>query len=247
MSAPDAPAAFMAADPSAAERIRSVLARAQSLSLTMDGHRHDLVGGHTIDDRGRLTLHPPAGSPPVTQAASAPGGAVAAALLEFTDIAATSVRDRVRARVTLSGRLTRTHDSGLRLDTERATLETAAGTVTVGRDELVLAEADPLAVHEAAMLTHLADAHDDVVTRLTRLAEPRLLHGVVRVQPLALDRHGITLRCEYARGHRDVRILFPAPVREPGQAGEQIRHLLAAARACPHHRRVPPARLTGRQ
>ncbi|ORT58077.1 DUF2470 domain-containing protein [Streptomyces sp. CB03238] len=242
MSAPDAPAA----DPTTAERIRSVLARAQSLTLTMDGHRHDLVGGHTIDDKGGLTLHPPAGSPPVTQAASAPGGAVAA-LLEFTDIAATSVRDRVRARVTLSGRLTRTDDPGLRLDTERATLETAAGTVTVGRDELVLAEADPLAVHEAAMLTHLADAHDDVVTRLTRLAEPRLLHGVVRVQPLALDRHGITLRCEYARGHRDVRVLCPDPVCEPGQAGEQIRHLLAAARACPHHRRVPPARLTGRQ
>lgn len=243
MNAADAPAA----GPTNAEQILSVLTRADSLTLTTDGSSYALVGLHTLDGRGRLRLRLPADSPLAAQAACAPRG-ILAALLEFTDIAPTAVRDRVRARVTLSGWLTpwgsaqKTNALELRLDPARATLGTTAGTVVVGLDELILAEADPLAAAESPTLAHLAGAHDDVVTRLTRLADPRLLHGVVRVQPLALDQYGITLRYEYARGQRDVRIVFPSRVREPAQAGEQIRQLLAAARACPNRRRAVSGR-----
>ncbi|MFJ1567979.1 DUF2470 domain-containing protein [Streptomyces erythrochromogenes] len=178
--------------------------------------------------------------------ACAPRGALAA-LMEFTDIAPVAVRDRVRARVTLSGRLTRsrqdaaTDDVDLRLDAARVTLATQEVTVKVALDELVLARPDPLAIDEGSLLTHLTDAHQDAVTRLTRLAEPWLLHGAVRVLPLAVDRYGITLRCEYARNQRDLRLPFPAPVSEASEVGEQIRLLLAAAQACPR-RRHPPAR-----
>ncbi|MEV3988468.1 DUF2470 domain-containing protein [Streptomyces sp. NPDC049837] len=230
MSAPHVPAPGPV--PSSAEHVRSVLARAVSLTLTTEGRQYDLIGAHAVDRKGRVTLHPPAESPLAAHAACAPRGALAA-LMEFTDIAPISVRDRVRAKVALSGWLTPAgppDDNRLRLDTARATLttvtDTATHTVDVGLDELARAEADPLAVDEAAMLTHLADAHQDVVTRLTRLAGPRLPHGVVRVQPLALDRYGITLRCEYATNHRDVRILFPAPAYEAAQAGDRIRELV---------------------
>jgi hypothetical protein len=235
--------AVPAAEPTTAEQVRSVLARADSLTMTTDGHRYDLVGLHTVDERGYVGLDLPADSPPAAQAAYAPRGALAA-LLEFTDVAPTAVRDRVRARVTLSGWLTPLHPPGtadrvaLRLDTARATLTTASGTVAAGLDEMVLAAADPLAEQEAALLTHLADAHPHEMARLTRLVDPRHLHGVLRVWPLALDRHGLVLRLEQARGHRDVRLAFRAPAHDAAQAGDRIQELLAATRTCGHRRRL---------
>lgn len=229
-------------EPTAAERIRSVLARAESLTVTTNGHRLDLVGRHVVDDKAQLRLRLPADSPLRPPAAGAPS-ATPAALVEFTDIAPTAVRERVRARVALSGWLTPTDpggdaDSGVghRLDIARASLETTSDIVAVRLDELVLATADPLAIEEAAMLTHLADAHPEAVAQLTRLADPRLLQGAVRVQPVALDRFGITLRCEYARSHCDFRFVFSTPVRGAAEAGDQIRMLLAAAQACPRRR-----------
>lgn len=93
------------AGPSNAERIRSVIAAAGSLSLTTDDNTYDLIAMHSVDDSGRLLLHAPADSPPAVESVCAPHG-VLAALLEFTDIAPAAVRDRVRARVTLAGRLT---------------------------------------------------------------------------------------------------------------------------------------------
>ncbi|WP_455356154.1 DUF2470 domain-containing protein [Streptomyces sp. SYSU K217416] len=223
-----------------AERIRSVLARAGSLTLVTEGHRCDLVGLHTVDDKGRLTLRLPTDSSPPSQALYAPSD-TPTTFLEFTDVAPTAVRDRVRARVFLSGWLTPTGPVGAagnshRVDLARATLETASGIAAVSLDELALAAVDPSAVAEAALLTHLADAHQDVVERLTRLADPRMLHGVVRVQPFSLDRYAITLRCEYAHGHSDLRLPFPTPLREAAELGDRIQGLLSAARICRHRR-----------
>lgn len=228
--------------PTAAECVRSVLARAVSLSLTTQGQDYDLIGMHSVGSKGLITLHPQADSPLTAQIEAAPRGSLAA-LLEFTDIAPTALRDRVRARVTISGWLTPADPEdgdALRLDLARVTLRTAAGTHDVGLDEFTLAEPDPLAVEEAAMLTHLADAHEEMVADLVALAGARLPHGVVRTMPLAVDRHGITLRCEYREGHCDLRLLFPATARDAAEAGEQVRRLLTTPR-CAHHRR-PSAR-----
>jgi hypothetical protein len=222
-----------------AEHVRSVLARAVSLSLTTDGQEYDLIGMHSVGGKGRITLHPGADSPLTAQAALAPRGSLAA-LLEFTDIAPTSLRDRVRARVTISGWLAPVGDDALRLDLARVTLRTATGSQDVGLDEFALAEPDPLAVEEAAMLTHLSDAHEDMVADLVVLAGSRLPHGVVRTLPLAVDRYGIALRCEYREGHCDLRLLFPATARDAAEAGERVRQLLTAPR-CAHHRH-PSAR-----
>ncbi|MFC5805140.1 DUF2470 domain-containing protein [Streptomyces formicae] len=240
--------------PSSAERIRTVLTGATSLTLTTHRRIYDLIDAHTVNSKGQLRLLPPGGSPLAAEVACAPRGSVAA-LLHFTDVAPTAVRDRVRARVTLSGWLSpagpdrpsdtdhATDGSGeadgyaLRLDTARATIETAEATATVGLDEVVLAEADPLAREEAALLTHLTDDHADVVAQLAALAGAYPLNGAVRVTPFALDRYGITLRCEYTRGHGDLRIVFPAPLTRAEQLGERIHQLLTAAHTCPHSRR----------
>lgn len=73
------------------------------------------------------------------------------------------------------------------------------------------------------MLLHMADRHRDAVDALTRLVDPAALHGVVRVHPLALDRHGLTLRLEHPRTHRDVRLPFPAPLADAAEAGPPSR------------------------
>ncbi|MFM9371706.1 DUF2470 domain-containing protein [Streptomyces sp. Da 82-17] len=232
-----------AADPelpeqTAAERVRSLLAQAVSLSLTTDGQDYDLIGMHSVGSKGQITLHPQPDTPLAAQIATAPRGTLAA-LLDFTDIAPTALRDRVRARVTISGWLTPADDGSLRLDLARVTLRTPTGTHEVGLDEYALAEADPLAVEEAAMLTHLADAHDDMVTDLLLRSGSRLPYGVRRTLPLAVDRHGITLRCEYREGHCDLRLLFPATARDAVHAGEQVRRLLTLPPPSPNcgHRR----------
>ncbi|MEW2635641.1 DUF2470 domain-containing protein [Streptomyces sp. NPDC048389] len=222
---------------SPAEQVRSVLARAVSLSLTTDGQEYDLIGMHSVGSKGRITLHPSTDSPLAVQAAAAPRGSLAA-LLEFTDIAPTALRDRVRARVTISGWLApggAGDGDTLRLDLARVTLRTAAGSRDVALDEFALADPDPLAVEEAAMLTHLCDAHEDMVADLVVLAGSRLPHGVVRTLPLAVDRYGISLRCEYREGHCDLRLLFPATARDAAEAGEQVRRLLTTPR-CAHQR-----------
>ncbi|MFC8914143.1 DUF2470 domain-containing protein [Streptomyces sp. NPDC057116] len=228
-------------EPTEAERVRSVLSAARSLTVVSHGYRCDLVGAHRLDERGRLTLRLPAGGHLAAAVAHAPRGDLAA-MLQFTDVAPTAVRDRVRARVTLSGWLTGggaepgTDGVALRLDPVRVTLHTGDDVVFVGLDELVLAEPDPLADHEAGLLLHLTDDHPDAVARLTRLVEPHHLHGVRRVTPVAVDRYGITLRLEHAGAHHDVRLPFTPALREPTEFGDRVQALLTAARACPRRR-----------
>jgi hypothetical protein len=107
--------------------------------------------------------------------------------------------------------------------------------VVVGLEEFAAAAPDPLATAEARLLTHLADCHGDAVERLTRLVDAGSLYGAVRVRPLAVDRHGLTLRIERVRSHGDVRLPFHAPADTVAQLTERVHVLLtqAAAAACP--------------
>lgn len=238
-----------AAEPTCAEKVRTVLAAADSLTVLTHARDYDLLGAdlHTVDEEGGLLLHVPGDSLLAAEAASAPHGALSV-LLKFTDVAPTAVRERVRARVTLAGWLAqdrrpgipRTDDTvGLRLDTAHVSLETASGPASVGLDELALARPDALAPYEAGMLTHLVDDHGDVVAVLTRLIDRRLVHRATRVLPVALDHHGLTLRLEHATGHHDVRLPFPAPAQDPAQVGDRVQALLAVARSCPRRRSSP--------
>lgn len=232
--------------PTDAERVRSVLAAAHSMTVVTDGQRTEIRHLDGTDPLGRLHLHP-----------AEPGGCAEhrpAIRLEFTDIAPTPVRDRVRARVTLVGRLLTPYaDEGSEstcVEFDRAVLETADGARSyVGLDELDAARPDPLASYEAGMLTHLLDDHAELVTLLLRLVRPQPAAGaqpeagagsaVLRALPLAMDRYGITLRLEERRGHRDVRIPFPSPLDDVEQSGAQIQALFSAARRSSHRNTLP--------
>jgi uncharacterized protein DUF2470 len=221
------------AAPGAAERARSVLATAWSCAVTGEWGREELLGAHTVTGDGRLLLRVPEDSALAAAAVCAPRGEPSA-VLEFADVAPVPVRDRIRTRLWLSGRFTPVGDS-LALCPTRVVLGRRCGTTVVDAHEFHSAVPDPLAVSEARLLTHLADAHPDAVERLTRLVAPAALQGAVRVQPLAVDRHGLTLRVERARAQGDVRLPFHAPADTVAQLMERIQALLTrAAGVRPH-------------
>ncbi|MFJ7591986.1 DUF2470 domain-containing protein [Streptomyces sp. NPDC097617] len=228
-----------AARPTDAERIRSILTAAHSMNVVTDGLRSEVRHLDGSDPMGRLHLHP-----------AEPGGESEhrpAIRLEFTDVAPTPVRDRVRARVTVLGRLLTPYtdladDSGVNstcMEFDRAILETSEGRWHVGLEELDSACPDPLAPYEAGMLTHLLDDHHDLVTLLLRLVQPLPTSTVLRALPVAMDRYGITLRLEERRGHRDVRLPFPSPLDDVEQAGTQIQALFSTARRNSHRNTLP--------
>ncbi|MFJ3837435.1 DUF2470 domain-containing protein [Streptomyces sp. NPDC090054] len=243
MRLPGAPAATPPARPTEAERVRSILAAAHSMTVVVDGVRSEvrqLDGGDVL---GRFHLHPAA---PAAGHSTPADDDRPAIRLEFTDIAPTPVRDRVRARVTVLGHLLTPYadensaagDSTC-VEYGRAILETSEGTSYIGLEELDEAWPDPLAPYEAGMLTHLLDDHPELVTLLLRLVRPLPSAVVVRALPLALDRYGITLRLEERRGHRDVRLAFPSPLDDVEQSGAQIQALLSAARRRSHRNTLP--------
>jgi hypothetical protein len=221
------------AAPGAAERARSVAAVAWSCAVTTDGVREEYVGAHTMTDDGAVRLVVPDDSGLFAAALCAPRQEPCA-LLEFADVAPVPVRDRIRARLWLSGRLVPSEDA-LLFRPARVVLRQGSGPVTVDLDEFAAARPDPLAGAEAHLLTHLADAHPDAVERLSRLVRPESLHAATRVAPLAVDRHGLTLRIERTRAHGDVRLTFHTPADDVGQLTERMHALLAqaGAAACP--------------
>ncbi|WBO69127.1 DUF2470 domain-containing protein [Streptomyces camelliae] len=221
------------AAPGAAERARSVLAAAWSCAVTADGAREEYVGAHTVTDEGAVRLAVPDDSALLTAAVCAPRQEPSA-VLEFADVAPVPVRGRIRARLHLAGWFAA--DAGeLLLRPTRVVLRQSSGAVVVGLDEFAAARPDPLVAAEARLLTHLADAHPDAVERLTRLVRPESLHAATRVLPLAVDRHGLTLRIERPRAHGDVRLPFHAPADDVAQLTERMHALLARASAagCP--------------
>ncbi|MFJ5216944.1 DUF2470 domain-containing protein [Streptomyces sp. NPDC088354] len=216
--------------PSSAERIRSVLASAHSMTVVTGHGRAEVSRPTAADLAGHLHLHPLDTALPRPESVPA--------TLEFTDVAPTPVRERVRARVTVTGRLAAPYRADAAdsqcLEFAQAVLETEDGRSTVALEELVAAAADPLATCEAGMLTHLVDDHQELVPLLMRLVRPVPAPGAQRVLPLAVDRYGITLRIEYPRVHRDVRLPFASPLDSADQAGGRIQALLSGARRSSH-------------
>ncbi|MDF3298929.1 DUF2470 domain-containing protein [Streptomyces tropicalis] len=222
-----------AAAPGTAVRARSVLAAAWSCAVTAEGGREEFVGAHSVTADGRILLSVPEDSPLRVAAVCAPRGEPSA-VLEFADVAPVPVRDRIRARLWLAGWCAM-GEGRLVFHPTRVVLREPSGAVLVDRDDFAAAAPDPLTAAEARLLTHLADAHPDAVERLTRLVGADALFGAVRVRPLALDRHGLTLRIERARGHGDARLPFPAPADDVAQLTERLHALLARAgtASCP--------------
>ncbi|MFJ8474596.1 DUF2470 domain-containing protein [Kitasatospora sp. NPDC094011] len=227
-------------EPTTADRVHSLLSATSSLTVRALGERHDLDAPVSVHG-SRLRLCLPLDAPLTTAAAGATDGL--AVVLDVTDVSPVAVRHRVRARLTLAGRLHLAHlaDDGLgvhlRVDVAHAVLSTPYGTSALTAEDLVRAVPDPLARHEAALLTHLADDHADALDLLTRLLDPALLTGNPDVRPLALDRHGLVLRLDHPHGHRDVRLVFPEPACDTEDFGHRMHALLSAAEhGLPAHR-----------
>ncbi|MFE3877879.1 DUF2470 domain-containing protein [Kitasatospora sp. NPDC059146] len=221
-------------EPTTAERVRSLLSATSSLTVRALGEHHDLDTPVSVHG-SRLRLRAPLDAPLVAALAGATATDGLAVVLDVTDVSPVAVRDRIRGRLTLAGRLHLAHlaDDGLsvhlRVDVAHAVLATPYGTGALTAADLSLAAPDPLARHEAALLTHLADDHADALDLLTRLLDPALLTHGPAVRPLALDRHGLVLRLDHSHGHRDVRLVFPEPARDTEDFGHRMHDLMAAA------------------
>ncbi|MET8539423.1 DUF2470 domain-containing protein [Kitasatospora sp. NPDC004799] len=227
-------------EPTTAERIHSLLSTTSSLTVRALGEHHHLDTPVSVHG-SRLRLRTALDDPLTSAAAGASDGL--AVVLDVTDVAPVAVRDRVRARLTLAGRLHLAHlaDDGLgvhlRVDVAHAVLATPYGTGAITAGDLALASPDPLARHEAALLTHFADDHAEALDVLTRLLDPAVLTHDPEVRPLALDRYGLVLRLDHPHGHRDVRLVFPEPARDTDDFGHRMHELLAAAQyGLPVHR-----------
>lgn len=153
-------------------------------------------------------------------------------MVQLTELSPVSTRERVRARVSLGGRLTPVSLPGaqgavtLRIDVSEVTLQEDGPRECVPVEQYRAAEPDPLLLGAAEQLQHLAAHHPEAVEVLTRLCSAHALIGVTRVTPVALDRYGIVLRVERLRGHRDVRLSFRERVASGAAAAVEMRHLL---------------------
>ncbi|MFJ4188382.1 DUF2470 domain-containing protein [Kitasatospora sp. NPDC089509] len=223
------------ARPSTAETTCTILSTATSAALTTAGRPAHPVRLVSVGHTGHLVLD----SPPDAALAHSLGAAPRqrlAAVVDITDLAANPVRERVRARLALRGRITLISGRLLGFAPATATLQQGSRTRPVELDDLARAEPDPLAAREAELLLHLADHHADLVDALTRRLGARELLGVVRVLPLCLDRHGIVLRLERARDHQDVRLPFRTTLDDPRDTGKRLQELLVRTRAGHYHR-----------
>jgi hypothetical protein len=231
------------AGPSAAERVRSVLAAADSLDLVVGDCRGRLIARHAVDAEGALTVRLPADSLSADGLLAAVLASGVDASAEFTDIAPVALPNRVRAQLTLRGRL---HLAGrstgdtvvVRLDPSCVQLIEGAQFTLVNVHEVRVAAPDPLAQYESSMLLHLVSAHGDVVALLSRLLPMEYLLGVRMIHPLRMDRYGLVLRLERPGGERDVRLAFPTPLGDVSDAAVQMRILLERARLCSRRRRL---------
>jgi hypothetical protein len=230
-------------EPTPAEQLRSLLRTASSIDMVTAGdrvgagRRVSLLDSHTFDLDGRLLVAVPGDS---ALAIDLYGGSTRVRI-EVTDVAPVAMRDRIRARAVLTGRLSVTAprapgDPGMALvtvlDLSGAELVERDAVTAVEPAQLAAAEPDVLASRESALLCHLVDAHADMVAWLSRLVPAGRLHGVRRVHPWRLDRYGIVLRLEFPSADREARLPFAAPLRDAEEAPTRMLELLARARTC---------------
>ncbi|MFF8729330.1 DUF2470 domain-containing protein [Streptomyces sp. NPDC015171] len=223
--------------PTAPERVRSILAAAHSMTVVCDGLQTEVRRLDGTGAMGRFHLHAP------SEEVEVPSGPRIPVRLELTDIAPAPVRDRLRARLTLTGLLGEPYDpqgtQSTCMEFGQAVLEDADGRAFVTLQELEATGLDPMATSEAGLLTHLMDDHRELVPLLLRLVRPLPDGGVLRALPVSIDRYGLTLRLEYPSGHRDVRIPFKTPVNHVDQFGIQMHALASAARRLSHAGHLP--------
>ena len=217
----------------------------------------DLVSGRTVAASGDILLLLPATSPVATAARHAAGEELPA-LLALTDVAPVALPHRIRGRAHVAGWLTALPDGDaaaagirppapndlaglcpetgttlLRLEVGEAATDDLWGAGHVEPEEFAAARIDPFARHEAALLQHLAAAHEDRLRSLCSLL-PEVCAmlpagGPPRVAPLSLDRFGLRVRLCHRGSFLDARFAFPEPVPDLTRLRREMRRLFEAA------------------
>ncbi|MBB5826811.1 DUF2470 domain-containing protein [Micromonospora carbonacea] len=226
------PATVAVAAGTPAERLRTLLVAADSVTLLTPTHRAELTGRHRVGPDGRLRVELPADSGAARELAREGD---LPAVVHAADLAPVPMPDRVRGRATLTGWLTveglrgRRPDLVAVLHLATAGITDTGGTTPVDPDAFATARPDPLAPAETELLRRLAtDA--STVEQLTGLVPARLRPADARIHLLRLDRAGIVLRVQApagstARAH-DVRLPFARPLRDPDQLDARLDALL---------------------
>ena len=99
----------------------------------------------------------------------------------------------------------------VRLDPGSAVLTDGDGCAALTPVDLAAARPDPFCRMEDHWLSHLEEAHPEVLIALARHLPPELGHCQgARVRPLGVDRCGLRLRVETPHRDHDVRLAFPA-------------------------------------
>ncbi|WP_406280111.1 DUF2470 domain-containing protein [Embleya sp. NBC_00896] len=232
--------------PRTADRARTLAAHATSATLDLPGDKdeHVIPAARAVEPDGSLLLLVPGETAAVVLTARED----VAAVLHLVDVAPVAVPHRVRAHCWIAGWLTiPTGDDAeeaavrlaeiapdptaspragtiVRLEVGEVLVDDLWGTGHVEPEDYADAEPDPLAVHEAEFLQHLAGAHAADLCRLATVAGAPACAD--RVAPVSLDRYGIRLRTGGPDQTCDVRFEFEAPVSGPRELGGALRRLL---------------------
>lgn len=242
--------------PSDAEVIQTACRRVREATLAVDGSDPVPISVVHLFESQAFTLVPTDSA--AMELAGGSGDGIPA-MLEITDCAPISLRERVRALIWLNGTLHRLpselerdlaveiasdHPDGglldlghgyslLRLQLSQAVIATGSGAAAVDADELAEAAPDPFWEYEHDWIAHLDADHADLVGQLARRLPRQLRNG--RVRPLGLDRFGIRLRIEGPHGDSDVRVPFTEPVHSISELSHALRNLAG----CPFINSLP--------
>ncbi|NKZ01866.1 DUF2470 domain-containing protein [Nocardiopsis alborubida] len=238
--------------PPPADRARSILARCGPVTVAAASDRFGETGDVRLEDvprhvhtDGAVSFLLPDGHP-LTSPRAEEGPVVMA---EFTDLSPVLMRDRVRAVLWVSGAVEVLEHTAARARAARlpeaatddrlleighgltmAVLRTALvvqsdhdGAHVLGPAELAAARPDPFCLWEEPWLRHLDQDHPDLVGDLLAAAPGAPRGG--RPRPLGVDRLGLRLRVEAARGYHDVHLPFTRPARTPDEVAVQVHRL----------------------
>ncbi len=236
------------------------MATAGSLLLIGDDWQAELAASHAVLPDGSLVLSVSALSPLGGRLVSARGGQVVAAVTELVPVA---VRQRVRARVSLHGTLSRLDPArlvGCEVEAVLGLLDLPVGelwSVSAERVDVAFGESDAGALpevadsgrHEVAPTEYrdcgpdpIADDEPAVLDELVRAGAAQRLAPLVglagtadRLVPVMVDSAGVTLRVESDVHHRDVRVAFPTVARWARDVPELLGALLERADAVAGH------------
>jgi Protein of unknown function (DUF2470) len=245
--------------PTGAERARSLALRGGTPSLVGTGRPEPVTPlVHHARADGSAVLLLPDHEPLLDRVRSGEPGV----MLELADRAPVDLREPVRGLLWITGWLwapepraarrmalqvadVRPHERLLelghgatlvRLDPGSAVLADGDGTAALSSVDLAAARPDPFCRLEDHWLSHLEEAHPEVLIALARHLPPELVRCPgARVRPLGVDRHGLRLRVEAPERDHDVRLAFAKAAETPDELREQMNRLVGRSSAAPSH------------